>query len=48
MVEGVRDHALSAGLIDEKTWVNSIDDLYRGTASEGTFCYAFFEAVAKW
>lgn len=45
MVEGVRDQALSLGLIDERTWDKGIADLYRATESDGTFCYTFFKAV---
>lgn len=46
MVEGVRDQALSMGLIDEPTWNRGIADLYRATEADGTFCYTFFKAVA--
>ncbi len=45
MVEGVRERALAAGLIDEETWEKGIRDLYRTAESDGTFCYAFFKAV---
>jgi SAM-dependent methyltransferase len=47
MVEGVREPALAAGLIDEQTWEKGIRDLYRTAESDGTFCYAFFKAVAR-
>ncbi len=46
MVEGVRDQALSMGMIDESTWNKGIRDLYRATEANGTFCYTFFKAVA--
>jgi hypothetical protein len=46
MVEGVRDEALKLGLIDAKTWEKGIDDLYRTTRDDGTFCYTFFKATA--
>ncbi len=46
MVEGVRERALAAGLIDEETWAKGIRDLYRTAAADGTFCYTFFKAVA--
>ena len=46
MVEGVREQALSLGLIDERTWSKGIADLYRATKEDGTFCYTFFKAVA--
>ena len=47
MVEGVRERALAAGLIDEETWAKGIRDLYRTAEVDGTFCYAFFKAVAR-
>lgn len=47
MVEGVRERALAAGLIDQQTWDKGIRDLYRTAESDGTFCYAFFKAVAR-
>ena len=46
MVEGVREPALAAGLIDVETWDRGIRDLYRTSEADGTFCYAFFKAVA--
>jgi ubiquinone/menaquinone biosynthesis C-methylase UbiE len=46
MVEGVRDQALSMGLIDEKTWDKGIADLYRTAEDDGVFCYTFFKGVA--
>ncbi len=47
MVEGVRERALAAGIIDETTWKKGIEDLYRTAESDGTFCYTFFKAVAR-
>ena len=46
MVEGVRDQAVSLGLIDPPTWEKGIADLYRATEPDGTFCYTFFKGVA--
>lgn len=46
MVEGVREQALSLGLINERSWNKGIADLYRATKEDGTFCYTFFKAVA--
>jgi len=46
MVEGVRDQALTLGLIDRLTWEKGIADLYRATEPDGTFCYTFFKGVA--
>ena len=47
MVEGVRERALAAGLIDEEIWKKGIRDLYRTAEADGTFCYTFFKAVAR-
>jgi ubiquinone/menaquinone biosynthesis C-methylase UbiE len=46
MVEGVRERALSLGLMDSVSWEKGIADLYRATEPEGTFCYTFFKARA--
>lgn len=46
MVEGVREQALSLGLVDEATWDKGIADLYRATEPDGTFCYTFFRGSA--
>jgi SAM-dependent methyltransferase len=46
MVEGVREQALSLGLVDEPTWEKGIADLYRATEPDGTFCYTFFKGTA--
>jgi len=45
MVEGVREQALSAGMIDEKSWEKGIADLYRTSEFDGVFNYTFFKAV---
>jgi len=47
MVEGVRQPAISRGLITEEEWNRGIADLYRSADSDGTFCYTFFKAVGK-
>jgi SAM-dependent methyltransferase len=47
MVEGVRDQALSLGLIDSATWDRGLADLYRATEPDATFCYTFFKAFCK-
>jgi SAM-dependent methyltransferase len=46
MVEGVRQEALSAGLVDEATWRRGIAGLLRTAERDGVFCYTFFKAVA--
>ncbi len=45
MVEGVREQAIEAGLIDAAAWEKGIRDLYRATEHDGTFCYCFFKGV---
>jgi len=47
MVEGVRAQALEKGLIDETTWDEGIQALYRTAQDDGTFCYTFFRAVGR-
>lgn len=46
MVEGVRKQAIDSGIIDETTWEKGIQDLYRTTEPDGSFCYTFFKGVA--
>jgi SAM-dependent methyltransferase len=45
MVEGVRDQALEAGLIDSGTWERGIAGLHRAAEADGVFCYTFFKAT---
>ncbi len=47
MIEGVRQPAMDAGLIDAATFDEGIRALYRTTESDGVFCYTFFKAVAE-
>lgn len=46
MIEGVREAALAAELLDQPTFDRGIADLYRTTAADGVFCYTFFKALA--
>jgi ubiquinone/menaquinone biosynthesis C-methylase UbiE len=46
MIEGVREPALAAGLIDPTTFDEGIKGLYRTTEPDGVFCYTFFKAIA--
>jgi ubiquinone/menaquinone biosynthesis C-methylase UbiE len=46
MVEGVKEQALAFKMIDEDRWNKGIQDLYRTTQADGTFCYTFFKGVA--
>ena len=47
MIEGVRESALEAALIDEPMFDKGIEDLYRTTEPDGVFCYTFFKAFAR-
>ncbi|HOO77648.1 MAG TPA: methyltransferase domain-containing protein [bacterium] len=47
MVEGVREPALAAGLIDARRWEEGIEDLRRTAGPGGTFAYTFFKAVGR-
>lgn len=47
MIEGVRNDAVEANIIDERTFDKGIRDLYRTTEPDGVFCYTFFKAVAE-
>jgi len=46
MIEGVRDAALDARMIDESAFDRGIRDLYRTAETDGVFCYTFFKAMA--
>ena len=46
MIEGVRESAIEAGIIDENTFDEGIKGLYRTTEIDGVFCYTFFKAIA--
>ena len=46
MIEGVRDSAIDAGLIDAADFDAGIRDLYRTAESDGVFCYTFFKGTA--
>ncbi|NLX24927.1 MAG: methyltransferase domain-containing protein [Lentisphaerae bacterium] len=47
MIEGVRQSAVENAIIDPATFDRGIEDLYRTTEPDGTFCYTFFKAVGK-
>ncbi len=44
MIEGVRDSAITAGIIDPQLFDTGIKDLCRTAESDGVFCYTFFKA----
>jgi SAM-dependent methyltransferase len=47
MIEGVREKAIEADMIDPADFDLGIRDLYRTAESDGVFCYTFFKAVAE-
>lgn len=46
MIDGIREPAVAAGLIDPARFDEGIRDLYRTAESDGVFCYTFFKGVA--
>jgi len=46
MVEGIRNAALEAGIVDQSVFDKGIRDLYRTKEPDGIFCYTFFKAFA--
>lgn len=44
MIEGVREAALRAGIVEQQVFDQGISDLYRTTGPDGVFCYTFFKA----
>jgi len=46
MIEGIRESALSAGLMSEADFDKGVADLYRTAEADGVFCYTFFKATA--
>ena len=47
MIEGVREPAVAAGLIEPGTFDAGVQDLHRTTEPDGVFCYTFFKGVAE-
>jgi SAM-dependent methyltransferase len=45
MVEGVREQAIAAGLVDASAWERGVAGLRRTAERDGVFCYTFFKAV---
>ncbi|MEM9329653.1 MAG: methyltransferase domain-containing protein [Bacteroidota bacterium] len=46
MIKGVKEEAVSQGIISASEMGRGIDDLYRTAQGGGTFCYTFFKATA--
>jgi len=47
MIEGVRESAIHAGLVEEQVFEEGIRDLYRTAEPDGVFCYTFFKATGN-
>lgn len=47
MIEGVRESAIAAGIVEPAVFDRGIRDLYRTAERDGVFCYTFFKAVGK-
>ncbi len=47
MIEGVRDAAVGAGIIEPEDFEEGVRDLYRTTEEDGVFCYTFFKATGR-
>ncbi len=45
MIEGVRNAAIKARIVDEIIFDKGIKDLYRTAEADGVFCYTFFKAI---
>jgi len=47
MVEGVREPAIAAGLLEEAAFDEGVRDLHRTAEADGVFCYTFFKGGGK-
>jgi ubiquinone/menaquinone biosynthesis C-methylase UbiE len=47
MIEGVRESATAAGLIEPERFDAGVRDLHRTTEADGVFCYTFFKGVGE-
>jgi hypothetical protein len=47
MIEGVREAALAAGMMEPAKFDEGVRDLYRMAEEDGVFCYTFFKATGK-
>ena len=47
MIEGVREPAIKAGLVEPESFDAGIRALYRTAESDGIFCYTFFKAIGE-
>jgi SAM-dependent methyltransferase len=47
MIEGVREPAIAAGLLDPARFDAGVRDLHRTAEADGVFCYTFFKGVGR-
>jgi SAM-dependent methyltransferase len=47
MIEGVREPAIEAGIIDRESFDAGVRDLRRTAAADGVFCYTFFKGLGR-
>jgi SAM-dependent methyltransferase len=47
MIEGVRESAVEAGIIDREAFDAGVRDLHRTAEADGVFCYTFFKGVGE-
>ncbi|MCC7327601.1 MAG: methyltransferase domain-containing protein [Burkholderiales bacterium] len=47
MIEGLRESAILAGIIDPETFDQGVRDLRRTADGDGVFCYTFFKGVGE-
>ena len=47
MIEGIRESAIAAGLIEPERFDAGVRDLHRTTEADGVFCYTFFKGVGE-
>jgi hypothetical protein len=46
-IEGIRDPAIAAGLIEPEVFDAGVRALHRTTKADGVFCYTFFKGVGE-
>ena len=47
MIEGIREAAISAGLVAAETFDAGVHDLHRTAEADGVFCYTFFKGFGE-
>jgi SAM-dependent methyltransferase len=47
MIEGVRESAIAAGIINPQAFDAGVRDLHRTAEKDGVFCYTFFKGVGE-